>query len=88
MIGSMVTPDELMRRYCDGDASAFRELYRAIAPAILDLLCGLTSDRDAAEQLLERTLLAVHRARGAYVAGADPLPWYIAIAKRTYDHAL
>jgi RNA polymerase sigma-70 factor, ECF subfamily len=75
---------ELMARYCSGDASAFRELYSRIAPRLLHYLVHMSRDRALAEDLLQVTFLKVHRARGAYVQGADPMPWIYAIAHRTF----
>jgi len=75
---------DLMGRYCDGDASAFRELHARVAPRLLNYLQRMAGNRATAEELLQQTLLQVHRARGAYVRGADPLPWMYAIAHRTF----
>src|SRR3954453_2124223 len=75
---------ELMQRYCDGDAGAFRELYALVAPRLLGYLLKMTRERALADDLLQQTFLKVHRARGAYVRGADPLPWIYAIAHRTF----
>lgn len=76
---------ELMARYCDGDRAAFGELYAAVAPRLLGYLARMTAgDRAAAEDLVQLTFLKVHRARAAYVRGADPLPWVFAIAHRTF----
>src|SRR5215813_10642354 len=74
----------LMQRYCDGDASAFRELYALVAPRLLGYLLKMARERALAEDLLQQTFLKVHRARGAYVRGADPVPWLYAIAHRTF----
>ena len=75
---------QLMTRYCDGDASAFRELYALVAPRLFGYLTHMARDRAVAEDLLQQTFLKVHRARAAYVRGADPLPWIYAIAHRTF----
>jgi len=75
---------ELMTRYCDGDAGAFRELYSRIAPRLLAYLQRMSGDRSVAEDLVQQTFLKVHRARSAYVRGADPVPWMFAIARRTF----
>jgi RNA polymerase sigma-70 factor, ECF subfamily len=84
----MAEAKELMQRYCDGDASAFRELYALVAPRLLGYLLKMARERSVAEDLLQQTFLKVHRARGAYVRGADPLPWIYSIAHRTFiDHA-
>lgn len=73
-----------MERYCDGDAAAFRELHALVAPRLFGYLLHMARDRAVAEDLLQQTFLKVHRARTAYVRGADPLPWIYAIAHRTF----
>lgn len=80
----MADGKELMQRYCDGDPGAFRELYALVAPRLLGYLVKMTRERALADDLLQQTFLKVHRARGAYVRGADPLPWIYAIAHRTF----
>src|SRR6478609_954419 len=80
----MAEPRDLMARYVDGDASAFRELYALLAPRLLGYLIKLARQRPLAEDLLQQTFLKVHRARAAYVKGADPVPWIYAIAHRTF----
>ncbi len=78
------TDAELMSRYCNGDAAAFRALYGRVAPRLLAYLTRMAPNRTAAEDLLQQTFLKVHRARGSYVLGAEPLPWLYAIAHRTF----
>lgn len=73
-----------MGRYCDGDADAFRRLYARLAPRLLGYLLRMVRERSTAEDLVQLTLLKVHRAREAYVRGADPVPWIFAIAHRTF----
>jgi RNA polymerase sigma-70 factor (ECF subfamily) len=75
---------ELMAQYCDGDASAFRALYALVAPRLLGYLMKMARERAVAEDLLQLTFMKLHRARGAYVRGADPLPWIYSIAHRTF----
>lgn len=73
-----------MARYCDGDAAAFRELYALVAPRIHGYLLRMARQRALADDLLQHTFLKVHRARAAYVRGADPIPWIYSIAHRTF----
>jgi len=73
-----------MQRYQDGDAGAFRELYALVAPRLLGYLTKLAQSRSVGEDLLQQTFLKVHRARAAYVRGADPVPWMYSIAHRTF----
>ncbi|HWM84769.1 MAG TPA: RNA polymerase sigma factor [Kofleriaceae bacterium] len=75
---------DLMNRYCDGDAGAFRDLYARIAPRLLAYLQRMSGDRPTAEDLVQQTFLKVHHARAAYVRGADPVPWMFAIARRSF----
>lgn len=80
----MATEAALMARYCDGDATAFRELHALVAPRLVAYLVRMCGERALAEDLAQQTFLKVHRARGAYVRGADPVPWMFAIAHRTF----
>lgn len=80
----MTDAQTLMMKYCDGDPASFRELYALLAPRLLGYLVRMTRDRTAAEDLLQQTFAKVHRARAAYVRGADPAPWIYAIAHRTF----
>jgi RNA polymerase sigma-70 factor (ECF subfamily) len=80
----MADPKELMAKYCDGDASAFRELYAAVSPKLYGYLVKMARSKAVADDLLQQTFLKIHRARAAYVRGADPLPWIYAIAHRTF----
>jgi RNA polymerase sigma factor (sigma-70 family) len=80
----MADLQELMAKYCDGDASAFRELHAVVAPKLYGYLVKMSRQRALADDLLQQTFLKVHRARAAYVRGADPIPWIYAIAHRTF----
>lgn len=73
-----------MERYCEGDAAAFRELYAAVAPKLYGYLLRMARQRAVADDLLQLTFMKVHRARGAFVRGADPVPWIYSIAHRTF----
>jgi RNA polymerase sigma-70 factor (ECF subfamily) len=74
--------DAAMERYARGDEAAFAELYDAIAPRLLGFLHKATRDAFAAEDLMQQTLLQMHRARGSFIRGAPVLPWAFAIARR------
>ncbi|HTL37062.1 MAG TPA: RNA polymerase sigma factor [Kofleriaceae bacterium] len=75
---------QLMARYQDGDANAFRQLYAEVAPRLLGYLLKMARSRALADDLLQQTFLKIHRARAAYVRDADPLPWIYSIAHRTF----
>jgi RNA polymerase sigma-70 factor (ECF subfamily) len=71
-----------MERYAMGDDSAFEEVYDAVAPRVLAYLRRQTRDDAKAEDLLQHTMLHVHRARGSFIRGAEVMPWVFAIARR------
>jgi RNA polymerase sigma-70 factor, ECF subfamily len=78
------TLEALMQRYVDGDAEAFSELYRRVAPKLYGYLLRLSRDRALAEDVLQTTFAKVHRARHAYTRGSAVVPWVIVIARRTF----
>jgi RNA polymerase sigma-70 factor (ECF subfamily) len=81
---SMAEPslNALMEKYAAGDEAAFSALYDGLAPRLYGFLRRQTRDQALAEDLLQQTLLQIHRARGRYLPGADVLPWAFAIARR------
>jgi RNA polymerase sigma-70 factor (ECF subfamily) len=80
--------DERARRsmdaYARGDDSAFGEVYDAIAGRLFAYLARQTRDEAMASDLLQQTLLQIHKNRGSYVAGAPVLPWAFAIGRRLF----
>jgi RNA polymerase sigma-70 factor (ECF subfamily) len=74
--------DAAMERYSKGDGAAFAELYDAIAPRLLGFLRKATRDDGSAEDLMQQTLLHIHRERGSFIPGARVMPWAYAIARR------
>lgn len=71
-----------MDRYAAGDDSAFADVYDGIAPRLYGYLLRKTRDAGIAEDVLQQTMLRIHRNRGAFEPGAHVLPWAIAIASR------
>jgi len=57
-------------------------LYDALAPRLLGYLRKATRDGAAAEDLMQQTLLHMHRARGSFIPGARVMAWAFAIARR------
>ena len=80
----MTDAKDLMARYCDGDASAFRELYALVSPRLYGYLMKMARSKALADDLVQQTFMKVHRARAAYIRGADPVPWIYSIAHRTF----
>jgi RNA polymerase sigma-70 factor, ECF subfamily len=77
-----IAANEAMERYARGEDPAFSDLYDAIAPRLHQYLCRQTRDRTRADDLLQQTMLQIHRARGRFIPGAEVLPWAFAIARR------
>lgn len=74
--------DLAMERYANGDDAAFAELYDLLAPRLYGYLVRQTRSAAVAEDLLQQTLLQMHRARGRFIPGAQVTPWAFAIARR------
>ena len=71
-----------MERYARGDDQAFSELYDALAPRLHRYLLRASRDPTRTDDLLQQTMLRIHRARGRFHVGAEVLPWAFAIARR------
>ncbi len=74
--------DLAMERYARGEDAAFGELYDHLAPRLLRYLSRQTRNEARAEDLVQKTLLRIHRARGRFIPGAAVFPWAMAIARR------
>jgi RNA polymerase sigma-70 factor (ECF subfamily) len=77
-----------MDRYAAGDDAAFAAVYDAIAPRLYGYLLRQTREASRAEDLLQQTLLRIHRARDRFILGAEVLPWAFAIARRLFVDSL
>ncbi|HEX3854462.1 MAG TPA: RNA polymerase sigma factor [Polyangiaceae bacterium] len=73
-----------MDRYAAGDDSAFADVYDTVGPRVHAFLLRQTRNRISADDLLQQTLLQMHRKRGTYESGLPVLPWAFAIARRLY----
>jgi RNA polymerase sigma-70 factor (ECF subfamily) len=78
---SSSTADLAMERYAAGDDAAFAVVYDSLAPRILGYLLRRTNEGGDAEDLLQQTMLHIHRSRGAFIPGAEVTPWAFAIAR-------
>jgi RNA polymerase sigma factor (sigma-70 family) len=76
--------EEAMQAYQIGDAAAFDQIYRRVAPAVYSYLLRLTRERSRAEDLLQITFAKMHRARSSYIGGERLVPWLLAIARRAF----
>ncbi len=76
--------DVAMERYAAGDDAAFATVYDALAPRLYGYLLRQTRERGSAEDLLQQTMLHMHRARIRFIPGAEVMPWAFAIARRLF----
>jgi RNA polymerase sigma-70 factor (ECF subfamily) len=81
-VQSRTDADIAMERYSTGDHSAFAIVYDALAPRLYGYLLRQTHDRARSEDLLQQTMLHIHRARDRFIPGAEVTPWAFAIARR------
>ncbi|KAF6666582.1 MULTISPECIES: sigma-70 family RNA polymerase sigma factor [Pantoea] len=76
----------LMARAQAGDRAAYNQLLKAMVPAIRALVCKKIRDEALVEDVIQETLLAIHRVRHTYDPQRPILPWVAAItAARTID---
>lgn len=74
--------DAAMDRYARGEDAAFEEVYDGLAPRLQSFLLRYTHDRARAEDVVQQTMLQIHRARGRFTLGGQVVPWAFAIARR------
>jgi RNA polymerase sigma-70 factor, ECF subfamily len=74
--------DAAMDRYARGEDGAFGEVYDTLAPRLYGFLLRYTRDHAKAEDVVQQTMLQIHRARGRFLPGAEVTPWAFAIARR------
>lgn len=74
--------DAAMDRYARGDDAAFEAVYDGLAPRLQSFLLRYTHDRARAEDVVQQTMLQIHRARGRFTLGGQVVPWAFAIARR------
>lgn len=75
-----------MARAQAGDRAAYNQLLKAMVPAIRALVCRKIGDEVLVEDVIQETLLAIHRVRHTYDPQRPILPWVAAIASaRTID---
>ncbi len=73
-----------MDRYADGDDSAFGALYDELGPRLYRFVLRQTRNPNAAEDIVQQTMMQIHCARDRFRRGADVLPWAFAIARRLH----
>ena len=75
---------ELMREYQSGRFEAFDEIYTSIAAPLRRYLLSQARDAAKADDLVQETLLQLHRARHTYDPAYPLMPWAMAIARHVW----
>ena len=75
-----VSDEELMTRFCRGEAEAFDALFERHGAAVHAYLSRLVSSSVAAEDLMQATFLSLVRGRGRFHPAIRFRPWLYAIA--------
>ena len=75
---------ELMREYQSGRFEAFDEIYASIAAPLRRYLLSQARDPAKADDLVQETLLQLHRARHTYDPAYPLMPWAMAIARHVW----
>lgn len=79
---------ELMRAAQDGDRVAYETLLAEVASTVRDFVRKRLRDADGQEEVVQDTLLSIHRDRHTYDPRRPFRPWMFAIARhRLFDHA-
>ncbi len=78
----------LMARAQAGDQAAYNQLLKAMVPAIRAFVRQKIADDALVEDVIQETLLAIHRVRHTYDPRRPVLPWVAAIASARAIDAL
>jgi RNA polymerase sigma-70 factor, ECF subfamily len=70
-----------MQRYARGEDSAFAVVFDAVAPHVHRYARRTLRDNAAADDIVQQTLMRMHRARGDFSPGGQVLPWAYRIAR-------
>jgi RNA polymerase sigma factor (sigma-70 family) len=77
-----MTEEALMAAYRAGDRQAFEQLYQQLGPRLHGFFMRSFNNAAVADDLLQTTLLKVHRARADFRGDLKLRPWVFAIAAR------
>jgi RNA polymerase sigma-70 factor (ECF subfamily) len=75
--------ERLMQDYQRGDRASAEELMKRLVPILRRFFLSNLDSRQTSEDLVQETLLRLHRARHSYRPNDAVLPWVYAIARHT-----
>ncbi len=76
----MLSDDELMCRFQDGDETAFRRLLERYQDRIVNFTMKMVGDYDTASDLSQEVFIRVYTNAGRYLPGSKFAPWLYRIA--------
>jgi RNA polymerase sigma-70 factor (ECF subfamily) len=76
----VISDDELMTRFQEGDESAFRRLLERYQDRIVNYVMRMVGDRDTALDLAQEIFIRVYMNAGRYRPGSRFAPWLYRIA--------
>ncbi len=83
----MLTDEELLVAYAEGEQRAFGELLRRYQQELFAFLARFVADKTAAEDLFQETFIQVHRNAKSFDPGRKFRPWLFTIAaNKARDH--
>ncbi len=83
----MITDEQLLASYAQGDQPALAELIRRYQQELFAFLARFVSDAAAADDLFQETFFQVHRNAKSFDAGRRFRPWLFTIAaNKARDH--
>lgn len=82
------TDEELMRRFQEGDETAFHRIFDAYALHLVNFAYRFCRSREPAEDIAQETLIRVYKNRHRYESTRPFRPWLFSIAVRLISNKL
>lgn len=73
--------DKYIKRFLNGDASAFDEIYNRTRKSVYYVALSILRDKSFAEDVMQTTYMRVLKNIRGYTLGTNPSAWIIKIAK-------
>lgn len=82
MAADVLTEEQLMAAYVQGDRRAFQVLFAQLGPRVHAFFKRCFREPGVADDLFQTTFMKLHRSRNDYQSGRPLRPWLFAIAAR------
>lgn len=76
-----MTLDKLMKKFIDGDKSAFEEIYTSTKKSVYYVALSVLRERSLAEDVMQSTYLSVLKNACSYRPGTNAAAWIMTIAR-------